>query len=71
MPAEQLMMIYGGFPALNQNRLAVSVPEFVDYRQAQSFAAAGAFDNGGCSIIEWQDGLPTVLCVNQTADRFS
>lgn len=30
-----------------------------------------AQDYGGCNIIEWQDGLPTVLCVNQTADRFS
>jgi alpha-ribazole phosphatase len=30
-----------------------------------------AQDYGSCNIIEWRDGLPTVLCVNQTADRFS
>src|SRR5262250_3233356 len=40
--SEQLMMVYGEFPALKTNQMSVSLPEYVDFRQqTRSFAASG------------------------------
>ena len=70
--ADQLVMIYGGFPTLNQNRMAVSVPEFVDYRQANSFAAVGAFDNGNLNLSTSDGGTPErVESVHATPEIFT
>ena len=49
---EQLMMVYGEFPALNTNQMRLSVPEYTDFQQqTQSFAASGVFDGSGSANL--------------------
>jgi putative ABC transport system permease protein len=54
---EQLVMIYGEFPALNTNQMSLSVPEYTDFQQqAQSFAASGVFDSSGSANLAPEEG---------------
>ena len=55
--SEQLMMIYGEFPALNTSQMRLSLPEYVDFRQqTRSFAASGVMDSSGSANLAPQEG---------------
>src|SRR5262245_54241217 len=55
--SEQLMMVYGEFPALKTNRMRLSLPEYVDFQQrTRSFAASGVMDSTGSANLAPQEG---------------
>src|SRR5262249_39667083 len=55
--SEQLMMVYGEFPALKTNQMRLSLPEYVDFRQqTRSFAASGVFDGVSANLAP-QEGV--------------
>jgi putative ABC transport system permease protein len=57
--SEQLMMVYGEFPALKTNQMGLSLPEYVDFQQqTRSFAASGAFDSGSANLAPVDGGEP-------------
>jgi putative ABC transport system permease protein len=57
--SEQMMMVYGEFPALRTNRMRLSLPDFVDLQQrTRSFAASGAFDSGSANLAPQEGGDP-------------
>jgi len=57
---EQLVMIYGEFPALKTNQMSLSPPEYVDFQQqTRSFAASGVFDSSGsANLTPHEGGVP-------------
>jgi putative ABC transport system permease protein len=57
---EQLVRVYGEFPALNTNQMSLSVPEYTDFQQqTQSFAASGVFDgSGSANLAPEESGTP-------------
>jgi putative ABC transport system permease protein len=55
--SEQLMMVYGEFPALKTNQMRLSLPEYVDFQQqTRSFAASGVMDSTGSANLAPQEG---------------
>jgi putative ABC transport system permease protein len=57
--SEQLMMVYGEFPALKTNQMRLSLPEYVDFRQqTRSFAACGVFDGVSANLAPREGGEP-------------
>src|SRR5262245_3897767 len=55
--SEQLMMVYGEFPALKTNQMRLSLPEYVDFQQrTRSFAASGVMDSSGSANLAPQEG---------------
>src|SRR5262247_453252 len=57
--SEQLMIVYGEFPALKTNQMSVSLPEYVDFRQqTRSFAASGVFDGVSANLAPREGGEP-------------
>jgi len=55
--SEQLMMVYGEFPALKTNQMSLSPPEYVDFQQrTRSFAASGVMDSTGSANLAPQEG---------------
>jgi len=55
--SEQLMMVYGEFPALKTNQMRLSPPEYVDFQQrTRSFAASGVMDSSGSANLAPQEG---------------
>jgi putative ABC transport system permease protein len=54
---EQLVMVYGHFPALNTNQMRLSMPEYVDFQQqTRSFAASGVMDSTGSANLAPEEG---------------
>jgi predicted permease len=69
---EQLVMIYSDALTNNQQRTGISVPEFADCRQADSFEAVGAFDYGNLNLNADDSGAPErVESVSVTPEIFS
>jgi putative ABC transport system permease protein len=57
--SEQLMMVYGEFPALKTNQMRLSLPEYVDFQQqTRSFAASGVFDSVSANLAPQEGGEP-------------
>jgi putative ABC transport system permease protein len=57
--SEQLMMVYGEFPALKTNQMQLSLPEYIDFQQqTHSFAASAVFDNGSANLAPLDGGEP-------------
>jgi putative ABC transport system permease protein len=57
--SEQLMMVYGEFPALKTNQMRISLPEYVDFQQqTRSFAASGVFDGVSANLASHEGGEP-------------
>jgi putative ABC transport system permease protein len=55
--SEQLMVVYGEFPALKTNQMRLSAPEYVDFQQrTRSFAASGVFDSSGSANLAPHEG---------------
>ncbi|MBO0859336.1 MAG: ABC transporter permease, partial [Chloracidobacterium sp.] len=55
--SEQLVMVYGEFPALKTNQMRLSLPEYEDFRQQTgSFAASGVFDGVSANLAP-QEGV--------------
>jgi predicted permease len=55
--SEQLMMVYGEFPALKTNQMRLSALEYVDFQQrTRSFASSGVFDGSGSANLAPHDG---------------
>src|SRR5215475_11428039 len=55
--SEQLMMVYGEFPALKTDQMRLSLPEYVDFQQrTRSFAASGVMDSTGSANLAPQEG---------------
>jgi predicted permease len=70
--AEQLVMIYSNTLTSNQQRTGISVPEFADYHQTDSFESVGAFDYGNLNISADDGGAPErVESVSVTPEIFS
>src|SRR5262245_49705700 len=54
---EQLVMVYGEFPAIRTNQMRLSVPEYTDFQQqTQRFAASGVFDSSGSANLTPNEG---------------
>ncbi|HJQ25492.1 MAG TPA: ABC transporter permease [Blastocatellia bacterium] len=76
---EQLMIVYGNFPALNASPMRLSLPEYVDLQQqTRSFAVSGVFDSSGSANLAPDAGgmperveramlTPTMFAVLQAA----
>jgi predicted permease len=57
--SEQLMKVYGEFPALKTNEMRLSLPEYLDFqRQTRSFSASGVFDSGSANLAPREGGEP-------------
>jgi putative ABC transport system permease protein len=57
--SEQLMMVYGEFPALNTKGMRLSLPEYTDFQQqTRSFAASGVFDDISANLAPHEGGEP-------------
>jgi MacB-like protein len=55
--SDQLMMVYGEFPALKTNQMRLSAPEYVDFQQqTRSFAASGVMDSSGSANLAPHEG---------------
>jgi putative ABC transport system permease protein len=56
---EQLVMVYGEFPALKTNQMRLSAPEYTDFQQqTRSFAASGVFDSVSANLTAHGGGEP-------------
>jgi putative ABC transport system permease protein len=57
--SEQLMMVYGEFPALKTKQMRLSLPEYVDFQQqTRSFVASGVFDDVSANLASSEGGEP-------------